>query len=158
MRLIDTSSFTEMSLKGLILTSNSKSTKGFAQFPTINKKLKNLTEKNWSAAATGGCLIKHREDSSYLLSLFINNTFTFHQQHFHFSSAVLSINSTFTFHQLRTLIFIFFCHILSLSGTRVQVSKECYSALYFTLVSLAIPLPPLPHPPNDNFLPLENNY
>ena len=91
MRLIDTSSFTETSLKGLILTSNSKSTKAFAQFSTINRKLKNWTEKNWSAAATGGCLIKHREDSSYLLSLFINNTFTFHQQHFHFSSTALSL-------------------------------------------------------------------
>ena len=38
MRLIDTSSFTETSLKGLILRSNSKFTEGFAQFTTINKK------------------------------------------------------------------------------------------------------------------------
>ena len=146
MRLIDTSSFTETSLKGLILRSNSKFTEGFAQFTTINKKMKDLTENNWSAAAISGCLIKHREDSNYLLSLFINSNFTlrqqyfhflstalslfinntisFHQQHFHFSSAVLSINSTFTFHQLRTVVVIFFCYIRSLWGRRVQVSKE----------------------------------
>ena len=130
------------------LRSQKRPSKGSSSGPTRNsqkvslnlrqstRKMKDLTENNWSAAAISGCLIKHREDSNYLLSLFINSNFTlrqqyfhflstalslfinntisFHQQHFHFSSAVLSINSTFTFHQLRTVVVIFFCYIRSL--------------------------------------------